>query len=90
MATTSETDRHDACGDGAIFLYRVTAIGLNVHGVVEEVCGACCCAKATEGAKRLKVGISVIENPCGDRSGKNEDVLDPLLGAQFSDDSSEK
>jgi hypothetical protein len=67
----------------------VTAIGLDVHGVVEKVCGACCRAKATERAKRLKVGISVIEKPCSDRSSKNEDVLDPLLGAQFSENSSE-
>jgi hypothetical protein len=38
----------------------------------------------------MKVGSPVIEKSSGDRSGKNEDVLDPLLGAQFSENSSEK
>jgi hypothetical protein len=38
----------------------------------------------------MKVGSSVVENPCGDRSSKNENVLDPLLWAKFSENSSEK
>jgi hypothetical protein len=37
----------------------------------------------------MKVGSSVVENPCGDRSSKNENVLDPLLWAKFSENSSE-
>jgi hypothetical protein len=38
----------------------------------------------------MQVGSSVIKETCSDRSSKNEDVLDPLLGAQFSENSSEK
>jgi len=68
----------------------VTAIGLDVQCVVEEVGGACCGTEAAKGAKRMEVGVAVIEKTCGDWGRKNEDVLDPLLGAQFSDNASEK
>ncbi|CAB4637835.1 unannotated protein [freshwater metagenome] len=85
-----ETNGNDACGYWTVLLYGVTTIGLEVHGVVEEICGAGCSAEASEGAERMKVCVSVVEETCGDWRSKNEDVLDPLLWAQFSDDASEK
>jgi hypothetical protein len=65
-------------------------IGLDVHRIVEEIGRTRCRTETTECGKRSKVGIAVIENAGGQWSGKDQDVLDPLLWAQFTNDSAEE